>query len=153
MCSQTQSKTFKSKTSAIHGFTLIEMMIVVAIIGIVATMAFVTYKRNIANAQVSEGMTLLGAAKSVIDDQITQDGTFPTDAELDTLTIRQSGEFVTDITADDTTNTIYATFGPDTSVLISGKHLVFERNPTSGDWFCKITSSTIDDSVLPRVCE
>ena len=134
-------------------FTLIEMMIVVAIIGIVATMSMVTYKRNIANAQVSEAMTLLGAARSTIDDKVAQDGTFPTDAELDNLAVRQIGEFVSDITSDETSNTLYATFGPNTSSLISGKELHFKRDSSSGEWFCKITISTIADSVLPKVCD
>ena len=136
-----------------EGFTLIEMMIVVAIIGIVATMALVTYKRNIANAQVSEAMTLLGAARSAIEDKVAQDGAFPTDAEFDNLAVRQAGEFVSNITSDETTNTIYATFGPNTSSLISGKELHFNRDSSTGDWFCKITSSTIPDSVLPKVCD
>ena len=150
---QTQSKTFKSKSSTIIGFTLIEMMIVVAIIGIVATMAIVTYKRNIANAQVSEAMTLLSAARSAVEDKIAQDGSFPTDAELNTLSVRQVGEFVSDITSKQATNTLFATFGPNTSSLISGKELHFERDSATGDWYCKITSSTIADSVLPRVCD
>ncbi len=141
------------KKKSEKGFTLIEVMIVVAIIGIVATMAIVTYKRNIANAQVSEAMTLLGAARSAIEDQIAQDGTFATNAELNTLAVRQVGEFVSDLTSDETTNTLYATFGPNTSSIISGRELHFERDPTTGDWYCKITSSTIPDSVLPRICE
>ena len=148
-----QLKTLKSKAYTIYGFTLIEMMIVVAIIGIVATMAIITYTRNIANAQVSEAMTLLGAARSSIDTQITQDGAFPSDAELDTLAVKQTGEFVSDITADETTQTIYATFGPNTSSLISGKELHFQRDTATGDWYCKITISTIADSVLPQVCD
>ena len=136
-----------------NGFTLIEMMIVVAIIGIVATMAMISYNRNIANSQVSEALTLLGAARSSIDDQIAQDGAFPTDAELDNLAVKQVGKFVSDMTSDETTTSIYATFGSNTSSLISGKTLTFERDSGTGDWYCKITTSTIDDSVLPRVCD
>ena len=134
-------------------FTLIEIMIVVAIIGIVATLAFVNYQRNLAASQASEAFTLLGAARSTIDDAIGQSGQFPTDAQFTVLLSNQSGQFVSDIVADEKNFTLTAVFKNSTSPLIAGKEVAFQRDPTSGDWFCKITISTIDDSVLPQVCD
>lgn len=60
------------------GFTLIELMIVVAIIGILAaigTQMYVDYNRR---AHVAEGLTLAGGAKAAVTEYFTSKGTFPT---------------------------------------------------------------------------
>ncbi|NNM12830.1 MAG: prepilin-type N-terminal cleavage/methylation domain-containing protein [Gammaproteobacteria bacterium] len=134
-------------------FSLIELMIVVAIIAIVATMAMVSYLRNIASAQVSEAVTLLSGARSAIDDAITQEGEFPTDAEFDNLGVRQSGKYVDDIEVNKAVFTLTATFNNESSGSISGLNLVFQRNAVSGEWNCKITPSTIPDWAIPKVCD
>ena len=143
----------KNQIKNSNAFTLIEIMIVVAIIGILATLAFVSYQRNLASSQATEAFNLLGAARSTIEDVIAQDGSFPTDAEFTVLLSNQSGEFVSDIIANETNNTLTAVFKGSTSPLIAGKTVAFQRDPATGDWYCKITISTIADSVLPKVCE
>jgi len=60
------------------GFTLIELMIVVAIIGILAAIAIPAYQDYTIRAQVTEGATLAGNVKAAMADFYAQNGTWPT---------------------------------------------------------------------------
>jgi type IV pilus assembly protein PilA len=59
------------------GFTLIELMIVVAIIGILAAVAIPAYQDYIARAQVSEAVSLLGSAKTPMAEFFSSQGSWP----------------------------------------------------------------------------
>ena len=60
-----------------QGFTLIELMIVVAIIGILAAIAIPAYQDYTIRAQVSEGMSLADGAKTAMTEFYTNHGTWP----------------------------------------------------------------------------
>ena len=61
-----------------QGFTLIELMIVVAIIGILAAIAIPAYQDYTIRAQVSEGLNLAAGAKAAVTEYYQDQGTFPT---------------------------------------------------------------------------
>ncbi|PTU63614.1 hypothetical protein DB032_01085 [Chromobacterium sp. Panama] len=60
-----------------QGFTLIELMIVVAIIGILAAIAIPAYQDYTARAKVTEGMNAAGAAKTAVSEYAISQGTLP----------------------------------------------------------------------------
>src|SRR5690242_453363 len=60
------------------GFTLIELMIVVAIIGILAAIAIPAYQDYTIRSQVTEGLNLAASVKAAVAERFAQTGTWPT---------------------------------------------------------------------------
>jgi len=135
-----------------QGFTLIELMIVVAIIGILAAIAIPAYQDYTIRAQVSEGMTLAGGAKTAIAEFYDQRGTFPTANTSAGLASSGSivGNYVTGVNAANGLITI--TFGNKANAKISTKTLLVSAvsNIGSLSWTCK--STTMDQKYLPTSC-
>ncbi|WP_419418900.1 pilin [Legionella sp. D16C41] len=63
-----------------RGFTLIELMIVVAIVGILAAIAIPAYQDYTIRARVTEGLSLATAAKTAVSETTQSTGTLPADA-------------------------------------------------------------------------
>src|SRR5690554_2152258 len=70
-----------------QGFTLIELMIVVAIIGILAAVAIPQYQNYAGKANFASGLSTLTALKTNIENFIMEEGEFPADTDLNAATL------------------------------------------------------------------
>ena len=134
------------------GFTLIELMIVVAIIGILAAIAIPAYQDYTKRSHVTEGLNLAGGAKAAVAEFASSQGTYPTDNTAAGLAAASviKGNAVDSVTVESGKITIAYN-----AKVESGKTLVLSPKTSAGGvtWKCKADASTgVNQKYLPSNC-
>jgi type IV pilus assembly protein PilA len=162
------------------GFTLIELMIVVAIIGILAAVALPAYQDYTIRAQVTEGMALTGGLKTSVGDYYAAKGAWPADNPTAICGVTPApatctgsantdnkGNYITQI--DVLAGGLQVTFGNKANAKLSGKTLALVPGVDAAGnitWICgsattpngvtKATSTAatdVDSRYLPTSCK
>jgi type IV pilus assembly protein PilA len=139
------------------GFTLIELMIVVAIIGILAAIAVPVFQDYVVRSKVTEGLNLTGSAKAAVGDYYNNKGSFPTSNNSASIPLSTS------ITGNNVASVTINAAGTGPGVIsikytaeskINGKTLILSPKSSAGSirWSCSSSTATMDSKYRPSSC-
>lgn len=140
------------------GFTLIELMIVVAVIGVLAAIAVPQYQNYVAKAELGSALSTLASLKTNVEDKLANDGAFPIAATNQLATSELGAPKL-----DSATATIVAAKGAtdNTGTLtykylkgsekVKGASVILTRDADS-IWKCSVTGTNVTAAMAPKGC-
>jgi type IV pilus assembly protein PilA len=136
-----------------EGFTLIELMIVVAIIGILAAVAIPAYQDYIARSQMSEAVGMLSAGKVAVSEYISDKGTAP--ASVTDVVHVTAGKYVSAIAIEGTPTATAITFSASMKASgvnssIQDRTVLMYTTDSGKTWTC--TRGNVEAKYLPGAC-
>ncbi|MCH8943771.1 MAG: pilin [Proteobacteria bacterium] len=139
-----------------QGFTLIELMIVVAIIGILAAIAIPAYQDYTIRAQVSEGLNLSGGAKAAVTEYFQDRGTMPTTNSMAGLADAADiqGKYVAQVTVG-ANGEIDIEYGNSAHATIAGQAIQLTPDTSAAgsvQWVCASAATQVANKHLPASC-
>jgi len=143
------------------GFTLIELMIVVAIIAILAAIAIPAYQDYVIRSQVSEGASLAEGSKTAVAEFFSNKGKFPNSNGSAGVALPTSiqGNYVSSVTVTGTATSgnIDVLYGNQANTAIATGHLFFQGVAAAGAgstiWSCtSAAGSTVNVKYRPTIC-
>jgi type IV pilus assembly protein PilA len=140
------------------GFTLIELMIVVAIIGILAAVAIPAYQDYIARAQISEAVSLTGSGKTPLAEFFADKGVWPSNAS--DVMGNVGGKYTLNVTILGSSATAPGTLTLEATMRdvnvntnIKSKTMVLSTPDGGKTWSCSSGGTTpVDSRYLPAAC-
>ncbi len=149
-----------------QGFTLIELMIVVAIIGILAAIAIPAYQDYTIRSQVTEGLSLASAVKTSVAEVYADEGAWPADLAAAGIANSPVGKYVLGITVD--AGTIVIEYGDQANANITNDTLSLKPYLSANNdvvWACGnkaapagltdtsgAVATSLDEKYMPSNC-
>jgi len=148
------------------GFTLIELMIVVAIIGILAAVALPAYQDYTARSKLTEVMLQVGTCKNAVTEFIQSNGTFPADADAaGCSTVATTKYMAAGIAVDNTNGQITSGAIQNVATGADGFHILMQpttdaartaamaaATDTIQGWSCGTDAAAADYKFFPASC-